>query len=144
MHLIPIDFVAMATFMTDHAAALLAQATLPGTTLPASVPATGLKPPGAWLVFLQQYGALIFFGIVIYFLFMRSKRKQDQARKDQMSSLKKGARVQTIGGIIGTVVSSDENEVLLKVDESNNTKMKFTRRAISTVFPDESGKTDTK
>jgi preprotein translocase subunit YajC len=45
--------------------------------------------------------------------------------------------VQTIGGIIGTVVESRENEVVLKVDETSNTKIKFSRNAIHRVLTDE-------
>jgi preprotein translocase subunit YajC len=48
-----------------------------------------------------------------------------------MQTLSKSDRVQTIGGIIGTVVDIKDDEVTLKIDESNNTKMKILRSAIS-------------
>jgi len=47
-----------------------------------------------------------------------------------VQSLSKNDRIQTIGGIIGTVVDIKEDEITLKIDESNNTKIKILRSAI--------------
>jgi len=47
-----------------------------------------------------------------------------------VQSLAKNDRIQTIGGIIGTVVDVREDEITLKIDESNNTKIKILRSAI--------------
>ena len=44
--------------------------------------------------------------------------------------LKKNDRVRTIGGIIGTVVDIKGDEITLKVDESNNTKIRVAKDAI--------------
>jgi preprotein translocase subunit YajC len=72
---------------------------------------------------------------------MRSKKNQDRSRQDMLKQLKRGDRIQTIGGIIGTVVEAREDEVLVKVDESSNTKLRFVRSAIHRVITD-SDKTD--
>jgi preprotein translocase subunit YajC len=96
------------------------------------------KPP-QWFDFLQGPMPLLLLGIIVlYFFVFRSKRTQDKQRKDMLANLKRGARVQTIGGIIGTVLESKETEVVLKVDESSNTKMRFARSAIHRVI-DEAG-----
>jgi preprotein translocase subunit YajC len=47
-----------------------------------------------------------------------------------VQSLSKNDKIQTIGGIIGTVVDIKEDEITLKIDESNNTKIKILRSAI--------------
>jgi len=47
-----------------------------------------------------------------------------------IQSLERNDRVQTIGGIIGTVVDIKGDEVTLKIDESNNTKIKIAPSAI--------------
>jgi preprotein translocase subunit YajC len=47
-----------------------------------------------------------------------------------IQSLAKNDRIQTIGGIIGTVVDIKDDEITLKIDESNNTKIKIIRSAI--------------
>jgi len=97
-------------------------------------PAGPTKPP-QWFDFLQGPMPLLFLGIIVLYLFVfRSKRTQDKQRQNMLANLKRGARVQTIGGIIGTVLESKENEVLLKVDESSNTKMRFARSAIHRVL----------
>ena len=55
----------------------------------------------------------------------------------RINQLKRGDRIQTIGGILGTVVESREDEVIVKVDESSNTKIHFTRSAIHRVLDGE-------
>jgi len=68
--------------------------------------------------------------VVMYFLLFRGPRKQQQKRKQMVQTLKKNDRVQTIGGIIGTVVDIRGDEITLKIDESNNTKIKIVSSAI--------------
>lgn len=72
--------------------------------------------------------------VLLYFFMFSTKKKQDKKRQEMIDQIKKGDRVQTIGGILGTVVSVDGTEVLLKVDESSNAKIKFTRAAIHHVI----------
>ena len=63
-------------------------------------------------------------------------RQQAKKRKQMMAGMSKNDRVLTRGGIIGVVVEIRENEVILKVDESNNTRLHFARQAIQHVFAD--------
>ena len=48
--------------------------------------------------------------------------------------MQKNTRVQTIGGILGTVIDVGENEITLKIDETNNTKIKVMPSAIARVI----------
>ena len=80
---------------------------------------------------------MILIMVVMWFFVLRGKRNQDKARKDMLSELKKGDRIHTIGGIIGTVVEARESDVLVKVDESTNTKIKFSRSAIHRVLTED-------
>ena len=76
---------------------------------------------------------LIFFGlifVVMYLFLFRGPRKKQQEHKKMVQTLKKNDRVRTIGGIIGTVVDIKDDEITLKVDESNNTKVKVASSAI--------------
>ena len=68
--------------------------------------------------------------VLLYFILFRGPQKQKQQRKQLMQSLQKNDRVRTIGGIIGTVVDIKGDEITLKVDESNNTKIKVASTAI--------------
>lgn len=70
--------------------------------------------------------------VMLAFLVMSifSQRKEKKRRKQMLDELKKNDKVVTIGGIVGTIVELRDNEVILKVDESNNTRLHFTRAAI--------------
>ena len=102
-----------------------------GTT---SAPSTQGGPPGI----LQSPMIPLLIGIaVLYFFVFRAKRKQDRQRNDMMSLLKPGQRIQTIGGILGVITQVNEKEVTVKVDETNNVKIKFSRSAIHRVIQEE-------
>jgi preprotein translocase subunit YajC len=68
--------------------------------------------------------------VLMYFIMGRSRRKQEAKRKEMLSSLKKGDKVTTIGGQIGTIMDVREDEVVVKVDESNNIRVRFARWAV--------------
>lgn len=63
-------------------------------------------------------------------------RKQAKKRREMLTGLSKNDRVLTRGGIIGVVVEVREHEVIVKVDESNNTRLHFAKQAIQHVFAD--------
>jgi preprotein translocase subunit YajC len=76
---------------------------------------------------------LIFIGfmfVLMYFILFRGPRKKQQQHKQMVQTLAKNDKVRTIGGIIGTVVDVKDDEITLKVDESNNTKIKILPSAI--------------
>ena len=81
---------------------------------------------------------------VLYFFVFRAKRNQDKARTQQLEKLKPGQRIQTIGGILGTITQVNDKEITVKVDETNNVKIKFTRNAIHRVQDDDKDKTEAK
>ena len=79
---------------------------------------------------LMQFLPLILIFVVMYFLLFRGPRKKQQQHKQMVQTLAKNDKVRTIGGIIGTVVDIKDDEITLKVDESNNTKIKVLPSAI--------------
>jgi len=79
----------------------------------------------------MQLLPLLLIFVVMYVLLLRGPRKQQQQHKQMVQTLKKNDRVRTIGGILGTVVDIRDDEVILKVDESNNTKIRFSTSAVS-------------
>ncbi len=95
--------------------------------------------PVPWYANTSMFPLLI---IVVVFVFMimnknRTKKKEEKKRNDMLTAMKRGDRVMTIGGMLGTVVDVRESDVVLKVDESSNTKIKFTREAIKRVLTEE-------
>lgn len=76
-------------------------------------------------------------GLVLMIIFsMRTQRKERKKREEILGSLKKGDRIQTIGGLLGTVVEVRDDRVIIKADENNNTKLTFVRSAIQAVIAD--------
>ena len=69
--------------------------------------------------------------VLMYMILFRGPRKKQQQHRQMVQSLEKNDKIQTIGGIIGTIVDIKDNEITLKIDESNNTKIKILRSAIS-------------
>ena len=88
------------------------------------------------MILLQSFGsglAQLFFRLAIlfvfYFFIYRPDQKRKQKQSNFISSLKKGKKVVTMGGIHGKIVSIDGNEVTLDVDRG--TKIKFDKNSIS-------------
>jgi preprotein translocase subunit YajC len=105
------------------------------TTGPATAPAA--PPAPSIFLFLRDFGPFLIIIIIFYMLMSGSKRKQEKKRQQMLNELKKNDRIQTIGGILGTVVEVRENDVLVKVDETTNTKIKFSRSAVHRVVGDD-------
>ena len=72
--------------------------------------------------------------VLIYFLLLRPQRKKEKARLEMLQNLKKNDRVITSGGIYGIVTSVGKDEITLKIDETNNTRVRFAIYAITGVI----------
>ncbi len=84
------------------------------------------------------FPALMFAVIAFVLLTARSQKKKEQRQRDEMHArMTKNDRVLTAGGVIGTIISVKENEVIVKVDESTNTKMTFLKSAIQKIVTDD-------
>ena len=83
---------------------------------------------------------IFLFLIAMYLLFILPKRRQEKQMKQLFDSLKKNDKVMTSSGIIALVHSVDKEagEVVLKVDDSNNTKIRFSIQSIYYIFPEKS------
>jgi preprotein translocase subunit YajC len=74
-----------------------------------------------------------------YFMIIRPERRKQAGHRARLEGMKKNDRVVTIGGIYGVVmnVQRDADEVTLKVDEANNTRIRVTFGAISRVLAED-------
>lgn len=97
----------------------------------------------SFVVFAQESGgfggagSLIFLGLMIgvfYFLIIRPQRNRSKKQKELSQSLEIGHEVRTIGGIHGTVISLDDDSVVLGVEEG---RLRISRRAIGSRVGDE-------
>ena len=100
-------------------------------TAPAAAPGSPLDP---LLRTLVPMGPFLLLLIVMYFLLIRPQAQQQKNQKKMLSELKKGDRVLTTGGIIGTVVGVDDGKAVLRVAE--DVKLEFAKSAIVQVMPE--------
>lgn len=78
---------------------------------------------------------IVAIGLVFYFIVIAPANKQRRKTQEMLSSLKKGDRVLTTGGIYGTVQGVEADIVYLKIAE--NVKVKIARSAVSGVISGE-------
>jgi len=84
---------------------------------------------GQMVTMLVTFGLII---VVFYFLVIRPQSRKQKETQNMLSSLKKGDKVATIGGIRGVIQAVKEQTVILKVDD--NTKLEFNKGAVATVL----------
>lgn len=83
--------------------------------------------------------SLLFLGlmVVVFWLFIIRPQRQRAKKQQQMASnLVAGQSVKTIGGIHGTVISLDEDSVVLRIEEG---RIRVSRRAIGSVESPDGG-----
>lgn len=129
----PAPTAALPTASTTGAAPASAAAGGSSATAPAPV-SQPAQPPETLTSEIMSFAPLALMLIVVFF-FMSSGRKREQKKRDQMyNAMKRGSRVVTAGGLIASVVEVRDDEVVLKVDEANNIKERYTKSAIIKVL----------
>lgn len=69
---------------------------------------------------------------VVYFLMIRPEQKKQKTRQAMLTAIKKGDRVMTAAGIIGTVGTVKDATMMVKI--ADNTVVEFTKSAITSVL----------
>jgi Preprotein translocase subunit YajC len=82
-----------------------------------------------WSALLFNLFFILFLFALFYFLLIRPQQKARKKHQEFLAKLKKGDRVVTSSGIIGTVVEIGEDTVSLKVDA--NTRITFLKEHIA-------------
>lgn len=86
-------------------------------------PSTGL--PGPILTFVAMVA-------IFYFLIFMPMRRQQKHQKEMLKTLQSGQTVLTSGGIIGTVISINDDTLILKI-KPDNLKIQVARSAVTNV-----------
>ena len=73
---------------------------------------------------------LLIVAAIFYFIVIRPGQKERKKREAEIAALEKHDKVLTNSGIYGTVVSLEDSAVVLRVDDKNNVRMRFSRQAI--------------
>ncbi len=82
-------------------------------------------------LFALMVPLLVIFGVFYIFIIIPQQRAEKK-RQAMLASIKKGDKVITIGGIIGTVNKVDDKFVILKVSQETN--IKFDKSAIKGII----------
>jgi preprotein translocase subunit YajC len=79
--------------------------------------------------------------LIFYFLFIRPENKRRKQWEAMLNEIKPKDKVITKGGIVGTVVEIDKDEMVLLVDPKKDVKLRFRRAAVEMVeHPEEKEK----
>lgn len=77
-----------------------------------------------------------------FFILILPMRRQQKQQQQLMAGIKRNDKVVTQSGIIGVVVDVDkkdedikEDEIVIRVDNSSNTRMRILKSAVARVFP---------
>lgn len=107
----------------------------PGGPTPIDPNGGGSPPPAGpggnlwiWLVPLA----------LVFIMLSMGGRKEKKKHAKLMAALSKGDKVRTIGGILGTVVEVRDDEIVVKVDENTNSRLRFARSAIAAIVESKS------
>jgi len=76
-------------------------------------------------------GMILMMFVIMYFLMIRPEQKRQKEKQNMLNNLKKGDKIVTLGGIIGTISGIKEDSIILKV--ADNTNIRILKTAISTV-----------
>jgi len=79
---------------------------------------------------------VVLFGL-LYFVMIRPQRNKQRQVQAMQGRVQPGQRVRTTAGMYATVVEADDTDVVLEVAPGVN--LRFLRRAVMDVLPDEDG-----
>ncbi len=79
---------------------------------------------------LLQFLPIVIIFVLFYFILIRPQRKQQKEREALLSQIKKDDHVVTSGGIFGIVHKTTDKDVILKIDEKNDVRIRVLRTAI--------------
>ena len=89
----------------------------------------GGAPGGFDLISLMP---LLLIFVVFYFLLIRPQQKKMKQHRDMVAALKRGDRVLTAGGIIGSVVKVEDAELLVEI--AKDIRVRVARSTITDVL----------
>lgn len=79
--------------------------------------------------------SIVLIFVIFYFLLIRPQQKRQKEHQKMLSTIAKGDRVVTSGGMFGVVVGIDDQKVVLKIAE--NVKVEFAKSAIAHIVSKE-------
>jgi preprotein translocase subunit YajC len=97
--------------------------------------ASGGRPVDPNMALLLQLLQFVPIFLILYLLLIRPQQQRQKKLNEMLKTLKKGDRVVTTGGIIGTVVGVDDAKAVLRIAE--DVKVEFTKSAVVQVLAED-------
>lgn len=85
--------------------------------------------PGGAMGSLVSFLPLVLIFVIFYFMLIRPQKKRDKQTQAMRSNLEVGDEIVTIGGIIGTIVSLRDDNILIETGSDRN-KIRIARWAV--------------
>ncbi len=82
---------------------------------------------------MQFLPLMIIMFAVMYFLIIRPQKQKEKKRQEMISNVRKQDKVVTAGGVHGVVVSVKENEVIVRIDDAKDVKIKVDKSALTSI-----------
>jgi preprotein translocase subunit YajC len=82
---------------------------------------------------MQFLPLMIIMFAVMYFLIIRPQKQKEKKRQQMITNVRKQDRIVTAGGVHGVVVSVKENEVIVRIDDAKDVKVKVDKSALTSV-----------
>jgi preprotein translocase subunit YajC len=101
---------------------------------PAFAQTTAAAGSSGSLSSLLQFAPLVLIFVVFYFLLIRPQQAQQKKLKARLSSIKRGDRVVTAGGIVGLVKKAADGSNEVEVEIAPNVTVSVVRSTITTVL----------
>lgn len=84
---------------------------------------------------VYQYGPIILIFLIFYFLLIRPQQQRQRKLREEQSTLRRGDRIVTAGGIVGVVQATREDSPEVDVEIAPNVRIKVVRTTITTILP---------
>ena len=82
---------------------------------------------------MQFLPLMVIMFAVMYFLIIRPQKQKEKKRLEMITNVRKQDRIVTAGGVHGVVVTVKENDVIIRVDDARDVKIKVDKSAITSV-----------
>jgi preprotein translocase subunit YajC len=92
-----------------------------------------LQTPGGLAPFLAQAAPLLAIVAIFYLLVFMPMQRQKKQQQQMLKDLQNGSVVLTTGGIVGTIVSINNDDTLIRRIKPDNVKLQVARSAVSSL-----------
>lgn len=98
----------------------------------AAGPAGAVPAANPTIAFLIQFGPILIIFAIMYMLLIRPQQQRQKQMDLMLKAVKKGDRVLTSGGILGTIVGVEDSKAVLRI--ADDVKVEITKSSIVQVL----------